>query len=283
MKQEFIATNKLLEDFVKYLTEEERSKATIEKYERDVKNYMKFLGVDQTITRESILEYKESMLHMYCITSVNSMLAALNQFLLFIGAYNLRVKRIKVQKQIFREEDRELSEEEYRILVQKAYKEGKTRLALIMETICSTGIRISELQYFTVKAVRAGRIEIFNKGKMRIILVPEQLRKKLLCYIFKVKIQNGSIFVTMGGKPVDRSNIWREMKRLGIDVKILEKKIFPHNLRHLFAVIYYQAFKDIISLADILGHSSVDTTRVYTATTGTEYKRRLESLCLVLK
>lgn len=283
MEQKLIATNKLLEDFTRYLLEEERSKATVEKYERDVKHFMNFIGMDNAITREGVLEYKEAILLEYCVTSVNSMLAALNQFLLFIGAFDFRVKRIKVQKPVFREEDRELTEEEYKSMVQKAYKEGKIRLALIMETICSTGIRISELQYFTVRAVKAGRIEIHNKGKVRIILVPEQLKKKLLCYIVKMKIQGGSIFVTSGGKAVDRSNIWREMKKLGANVNILEKKVFPHNLRHLFAVIYYRAFRDIISLADILGHSSVDTTRVYTATTGREYKKRLESLGLIIE
>lgn len=283
MEQRLIATNKLLEEFVIYLTKEERSKATVEKYERDVVHFMKFIGTENIITRESVLEYKESILLEYSITSVNSMLAALNQFLMFIGAFDFKVKRINMQKQVFREEERELTEKEYKSMVQKAYQEGKIRLALIMETICSTGIRISELQYFTVKAVKMGRIEIYNKGKVRVILVPDQLKKKLLCYIGKMKLARGSIFVTAGGKAVDRSNIWREMKSLGADVKILAKKVFPHNLRHLFAVIYYRAYRDIISLADILGHSSVETTRVYTATTGAEYKKRLESLSLVLK
>lgn len=282
MEQKLIATNKLLKDFVRYLMEEERSKATVEKYERDVKHFIKYLGIDNIITRESVLGYKESILLEYCTTSVNSMLAALNQFLMFIGAFDYKVKRIKVQRPVFREDERELTEEEYKSMVQKAYKEGKIRLALIMETICSTGIRVSELQYFTVRAVKTGRIEIHNKGKIRIILVPEQLKKKLLCYIVKMKIQSGSIFITSGGKAVDRSNIWREMKKLGAEMKILEKKVFPHNLRHLFAIIYYKAYRDIISLADVLGHSSVDTTRIYTASTGAEYKKRLESLSLIL-
>lgn len=282
MEQKLIATNELLEEFVRYLLEEERSKATVEKYERDVKHFIKYLGIDNIITKERVLEYKESILLEYSVTSVNSMLAALNQFLMFLGAFNFKVRRIKVQKPVFREEERDLTEEEYKNMVQKAYEAGKIRLALIMETICSTGIRISELQYFTVKAVKTGRIEIHNKGKVRIILVPEQLKKKLLCYIVKMKIKSGSIFITSGGKAVDRSNIWREMKKLGSEIKVLEKKIFPHNLRHLFAVIYYKAYRDIISLADILGHSSVETTRIYTATTGAVYKKRLESLSLVL-
>ena len=192
MEQKLIATNELLEEFVRYLLEEERSKATVEKYERDVKHFIKYLGIDNIITKERVLEYKESILLEYSVTSVNSMLAALNQFLMFIGAFNFKVRRIKVQKPVFREEERDLTEEEYKNMVQKAYEAGKIRLALIMETICSTGIRISELQYFTVKAVKTGRIEIHNKGKVRIILVPEQLKKKLLCYIVKMKIKSGS-------------------------------------------------------------------------------------------
>lgn len=282
MKQEFIVTEQLLDDFKKYLGEEERSQATILKYIRDVRHFKDYLGDDQIITREKVLEYKKALLLNYKTSSVNSMLAALNQFLQYIGAYSYKVKRIKVQEVSFREEERELSEAEYKRLVLAAYASGKKRLAMIMETICSTGIRISELKYFTVKAIRSGRVEIHNKGKVRVVLIPDQLRKKLLCYINKISLVAGSIFVTSNKKPVDRSNIWREMKQLGLDTNVLTQKVYPHNLRHLFASLYYGTYKDLIGLADILGHSSVETTRIYTTATGAEYRKRLENLCLVI-
>lgn len=279
--KEYTITKKLLTEFTTYLVEEERSPATIEKYERDIRHFMTFIGEGEEITREKVLSYKQSLLLDYQVASANSMLAAVNQFLQYIGAYEFKVKRLKVQQAAFRDEEKDLSENEYKRMVQKAYDTGNIRLALIMETICSTGIRIGELEYFTVNSVKKGKVQIHNKGKIRIILLPQVLQKKLLCYISKQKIKSGSVFVTSGGKPVDRSNIWREMKRLGIEIKVLEKKIFPHNLRHLFAKIYYQAYKDLISLADILGHSSVETTRIYTMTTGREYRRRIDKLKLV--
>ncbi len=279
--KEFTITKKLLTEFTTYLVEEERSQATIEKYERDIRHFMAYIGEGEKITREKVLAYKQSLLTEYQVASANSMLAAVNQFLQYIGAFEFKVKRLKVQQSAFRDEEKDLTEHEYKRMVQKAYDKGNMRLALIMETICSTGIRIGELEYFTVNSVKKGKVQIHNKGKIRIILLPQVLQKKLLCYISKQKIKSGSVFVTSGGKAVDRSNIWREMKRLGIEIKVLEKKIFPHNLRHLFAKIYYQAYKDLISLADILGHSSVETTRIYTMTTGKEYRRRIDKLKLV--
>lgn len=283
MEQKFIVTENLLEDFRTYLREEERSQATIDKYTRDIRKFKKYLGADNQITREKVLSYKQRLIAEYKSSSVNSMLAALNQFLQYVGAYCFRVKRVKVQGMSFRDEDKELSEREYKIMAQTAYGSNKMRLALIMETICSTGIRISELKYFTTKAVREGKVIIHNKGKIRAILIPKQLKKKLLCYVGKQGITSGSIFVTSGGKSVDRSNVWREMKQLGIEAKVLEQKIFPHNLRHLFASMYYSAYNDLIGLADILGHASVDTTRIYTTATSAEYRKRLEKLSLVLK
>lgn len=282
MEQKFIVTENLLDDFRKYLREEERSQATIEKYVRDVLHFIRYIGSDRQITRERVLDYKQVLLLEYKSSSANSMLAALNQFLQYIGAYSLRVKRVKVQCTSFRDEEKELSEQEYKKMVQTAYHNDKKRLGLIMETICSTGIRISELKYFTVKAVKAGKVQIQNKGKIRVILIPTQLRKKLLYYISKLGILFGSVFVTANGKSVDRSNIWREMKQLGIESKVLAQKIFPHNLRHLFASIYYSTYKDLIGLADILGHASIDTTRIYTTATSAEYRKKLENLSLIL-
>ena len=279
--EKFSVTKKLLENYVTYLYEEERCPATVEKYERDIRHFMNFVGEGKEITREIMISYKQSLLKEYQVSSANSMLAAVNQYLQYIGAHCMKVKRVKVQRSIYRDEERDLTEQEYKDMVQKAYQNGNIRLALIMETICSTGIRISELKYFTVHAVKVGKVQIHNKGKIRIILIPQVLQKKLLCYISRQKIDKGSVFVTAGGKPVDRSNVWREMKNLGLTINLLSKKIFPHNLRHLFAKLYYRAYNDIIGLADILGHSSVETTRMYTATTGEEYRYRMEKLRLV--
>lgn len=281
MEQTYAIAEKQINDFKIYLMEEERSKATIEKYERDVRKFMGFLG-DSMLTKEIVLEYKNELLKEYNVASINSMLVALNRFLQYLGLENYTVKQLKIQKANIREEEKELTETEYKQLVKMAYEQGNSRLALIMETICSTGIRISELKYFTVKSLKEGKAEIHNKGKTRTIILSDTLKKKILCYVGKNGITTGSIFITRGGKPVDRSNVWREMKKLGADVKVLEKKIYPHNLRHLFARIYYQMFKDVLGLADILGHSSSDTTRIYTMTTSREYRRRMEHLQLTI-
>lgn len=283
MEEEFVISEKRIKKFVVYLTEEERSKATIEKYQRDMKKFQRFLGEGVTITKEKVLEYKDQLLKRYSVNSVNSMLAALNQYLQYIGAYTLKVKRIKIQQTAFRNEEKEMTEQEYKCMVNKAYQKGNRRLALIMETVCATGIRISELKYFTMEAVKEGnQIQIYNKGKVRVILLPDKLRKKLLCYIGEKGIIHGNIFVTSTGKPVDRSNIWREMKQLGVDAGIVEKKVYPHNLRHLFATLYYRAYKDLIGLADILGHTNVETTRIYTITTSKECQERMERLRLII-
>lgn len=283
MKEKFVISEKRIKKFMIYLAEEERSKATIEKYQRDMKCFQRFLGEGVAITREKVLEYKDQLLKRYSVNSVNSMLAALNQYLQYIGAYTLKVKRIKMQQTAFKNEEKEMTEQEYKCMVNMAYQKGKRRLALIMETVCATGIRISEIKYFTVEAVKEGnQIQIYNKGKIRIILLPNELRKKLLGYVRDKGIIHGNIFVTSTGKPVDRSNIWREMKQLGIDAGVVEKKVYPHNLRHLFATLYYRAYKDLIGLADILGHTNIETTRIYTITTGRECKERMERLRLII-
>ena len=276
-----VVNEKMVEDFLNYLTEEERSEATVEKYKRDVWKFIRYLDDEPEITRETVLNYKKTLIEGYQVSSANSMLAALNQFLMYIGCPQLRVKRIAVQKKIFREEEIELSEDEYKKMVKAATEKGKERLALILETICSTGIRVSELKCFTVRCLRQGKIEIYNKGKVRTILIPEKLRRKLIYYVKKKGIGSGNIFITAKGNPVDRSNLWREMKKLGISAEIIQEKIFPHNLRHLFARAYYRTHKDLIGLSDILGHSSINTTRIYTMTTGNEYRRKLNRLQLI--
>ena len=228
--------------------------------------------------KAKLLEYKEWLVERYAVSSVNSILAALNQFLEFLDAGHLKVKRIKLQRNLFLQEEKELTRQEYKKLLQVARSEGKEQLALCMETIAATGIRISELQYFTLESVKRGRIEIYNKGKYRRIFLPKVIRQKLLCFCKQQKIKSGPVFITKSGKPKDRSNIWSEMKALKDKAGIDGGKIFPHNLRHLFARIYYQCTKDLAGLADLLGHSSLNVTRIYTSNTGEIYQKQLDDM-----
>ena len=264
--------------FAIFLYEEEHAEATIKKYVSDVKVFMDFINGNGKINKEILLQYKEWLIQKYAINSVNSMLASLNQYFEFLGVPNLKVKRIKVQKQPFLQEKKELTEAECKRLIQAARKEGKEQLALCIETIACTGIRISEIKYFTVEKIKSGKIEIYNKGKYRRIFLPQMLRKKLLLYCRKNRINKGWIFVTKYGKLKDRSNIWREMKQLKEKAGVRASKIFPHNLRHFFARIYYKETKDITGLADLLGHSSVNITRIYTATTEEFFQKQLDRI-----
>ena len=234
-----------IEKFADYLYQKENAKATINKYIADIKKFLSFLADDKRINKKVLLQYKEWLAQKYAVNSVNSMLAALNQFLEFLNVGNLKVKRIKVQKQPFLQDQKELTEKECRKLIATAMAEGKEQLALCIETIACTGIRISEIKYFTVERVKSGKIEIYNKGKYRRIFLPKILQKKLLSYCHNNQIAEGWIFVTKNGKLKDRSNIWREMKRLKEKAGVAESKIFPHNFRHLFARIYYKVTKDI--------------------------------------
>lgn len=272
-----------LEQFEMYLYERENAEATIRKYMADVRTFFTFLGKNRTVDKKRLLSYKEWLLKRYAVNSVNSMLAALNQFLEFNGLGNLRLKRVRMQKCLFLCEEKELTRKEYEKLLKTAISEGKYQLALCMETIVSTGIRISELVYFTVEAVYKNCIEIVNKGKYRRIFIPKSLRKMLLKYAEKRHIGSGPIFVTKNGKPKNRSNIWREMKSLKEKAGIEGKKIFPHNLRHLFARIYYEVTKDLRGLGDILGHSSLNVTRIYTSNTGKIYQKQLDNINYIRK
>ena len=251
-----------IEKFADYLYQKENAKATINKYMADIKKFLFFLADDKWINKKVLLQYKEWLVQKYAVNSVNSMLAALNQFLEFLNVGNLKVKRIKVQKQPFLQDQKEVTEKECRKLIATAMAEGKEQLALCIETIACTGIRISEIKYFTVERVKSGKIEIYNKGKYRRIFLPKVLQRKLLSYCHNNQIAEGWIFVTKNGKLKDRSNIWREMKRLKEKAGVAESKIFPHNFRHLFARIYYKVTKDITGLADLLGHSSINVTRI---------------------
>lgn len=242
---------------------------------------MKFLGKDN-ITKEKVIEYKSKLItDDYAVRSINSMLASINSLFAFLGWHELKVKSIKLQRQIYCPEEKELTKAEYLRLVNTAKQKGNERLCLLIQTICSTGIRVSELPYITVEAVRHGAAVVSLKGKTRSVFIVRELQKKLLRYAAEHKITSGAIFVTRNGKPMSRTNIWREMKNLCSEAGVSTRKIFPHNLRHLFARTFYGIEKDIAKLADILGHSNINTTRIYIISTGDEHRKKLESMRLV--
>lgn len=271
----------MIDRFLEKLREDEKAEATIEKYIRDVRAFYTFVGGTGKIDKSVMIRYKEYLIDWYAAASVNSMLAAVNVFLREMEWYDCIVKSLKIQKEAFRAKERDLSKEEYYRLLSAAEKKGNMRLSLIMQTICSTGIRISELRFITMEAINMGYAKVCSKGKQRTVLLPEMLCKKLKYYGQKKKIKRGSIFITRNGNPMDRSNIWHEMKELYQEAGVIERKIFPHNLRHLFALTYYKVKKDISHLADLLGHSNINTTRIYTLVSGEEQARQLEFLGLV--
>ena len=265
-----------------YLMESEKSPSTIEKYLRDIRNFYQFLPEEKIIDREAVLLYKRQLIPKYQISSANSMIIAVNGFLSFMGLEELRVKVFKFQRAMVSDPEREIQREEYIRLVEEAERMAKSRLSLILQTLGATGIRISELVCITREAVSSGRAAVNLKGKTRVVILPKRLREKMEIYCRENQIYSGPVFVTRGGKPVDRSNIWSEMKILCKTAGINEKKIFPHNLRHLFARIYYKNNHDIVYLADILGHSSVETTRIYTSISGFEHEKVLEDMELII-
>lgn len=274
--------------FAAYLRECEKSAATVEKYVRDVRAFCAFVqgkegdGREEMLDKQTVLAYKAYLGEHYAAASANSMLAALNAFLRFCGRGELCVKRFTVQRQIFCREDKELTRAEYVRIIEAANKKGNERLSLIIQTICGTGIRVSELQYITVEAVRRGEATVRCKGKDRRIFLVPALRKKLARYVKAHKLGTGSIFVTRGGNPISRHHVWRLMKSLCRQAGVQESKVFPHNLRHLFARTFYSIEKDIAKLADILGHASINTTRIYTVTTGAEHLRKMQMMHLIL-
>lgn len=272
-------SEKSLSDFQKHLIQEEKSSITIEKYMHDVKDFYIFVN-NRVLTKDVVIEYKTQLKEKYAVRSVNSKLASINSLLMFLGRQDCKVKSLKLQRETYSSEEKELTKAEYLRLLQAA--KNNPRLHLIIETICGTGIRVSELKYFTVEGVENGTVTVNCKGKTRSILVPSKLRKLLLRYAKLNKINEGIIFRTRSGKPVNRSNIWSEMKKLCKSANVNPKKVFPHNLRKLFARTFYGIEKDIAKLADILGHSSIDTTRIYIMTTGTEHRRRIDRLGLVV-
>lgn len=270
-----------LSDFLQYLCREERSAGTREKYLRDIHAFAVWLG-EKEVTKQNVLDWKAHLQQEnYAPATINSMLAAVNAFFRFMHWDECRVKALRIQRRAFRDTARELTKQEYDLLVRTARGLGNERLALVMETICATGIRVSEVKYITAEAVRCGRVEISLKGKIRTILLPGKLCRKLRKYAEKQKIASGEIFLTRSGASLSRRQIWAEMKRLCRRAGVAPSKVFPHNLRHLFAMAFYRASRDIAKLADVLGHSSIETTRIYLMTTGTEHVRLMEQLHLV--
>ena len=272
----------LLTSFGEALASRERSRATVEKYLRDLRAF--FLWLDgREPSRTAAAEWKEFLLEKgYKPVTINSMLSALNGFFRFLGREDCRVSFLRVQRRLFRDPGRELGRRDYEQLVRAAKSSGQHRLSLLMQTICATGIRVSELRYITVEAAKAGRADISLKGKIRTILLPRQLCLRLLNYARRQKTASGEIFLTGNSQSLSRRQIWREMKRLCGRAGVAAGKVFPHNLRHLFAVSFYRACRDIVKLADVLGHTSIDTTRLYLVSTGTEHARQLGQLHLLL-
>ncbi len=280
MKGKYL-TQEIISDFKENLILEERSAATVEKYIRDISAFSNYADGAE-ITKETVIAYKKHLQDSYAVRSVNSMLASINSLFAFLGWHDLKVKSIKLQQQIYCPEEKELTKAEYTRLCRTAERKHNERLNLILQTICGTGIRVSELQYITVEAVKQGEATVSCKAKTRSVFIVKELQKKLLRYAQSHGIKTGCIFITRTGKPISRTNIWREMKNLCLEAEVSPTKVFPHNLRHLFARVFYGIEKDIAKLADVLGHSSINTTRIYIISTGTEHRRRMENMRLVI-
>lgn len=271
-----------LEDYKAYLWSEERSRNTVEKYVRDIKVFLIFLEECEA-DKEALMEWKKKLAQEYAPASVNSMLAAVNNFFDWLGFAQYKVKPVKIQRNIFTRPEKELTYEEYKRLVRAAQENKNVRLSLLLQTMCATGIRVSELKFITVSAALSGRAIVNCKGKTRTIFLPKEMCGRLRRYCRETKITDGAVFITTGGNPLDRSNIWRDMKALCEDAKVAPGKVFPHNLRHLFARTYYMLEKDLSKLADLLGHSNVETTRIYTTESGTNHQKQLDRMRLVLR
>ncbi len=276
-----IITAAEIERYATYLKEEERAPATLEKYLRDIRAFAAWLD-DRPVTKELAAAWKVHLIdEQQAPATVNAKLSAVNGLFRFLGLEGCRVKFLKLQRRMFRAADKDLTREEYQRLLDAAQTEGRDRLGLLLETICGTGIRVSEVRYITVEAALAGRTDVSLKGKIRTILLPGKLCRKLLKYAKKQKTVSGEIFLTKDGRSLSRRQIWREMKGLCVLAGVAPSKVFPHNLRHLFAATFYRATRDIVKLADVLGHSSINTTRIYLLDTGAEHVRQLEQLGLV--
>lgn len=276
-----VISSRLLEDFWTRLQAEERAQSTIEKYQRDILSFCRYLE-GQAVSKERAVGWKERLLRAgLSPATINAKLSAVNGLFRFLGWEDCRLRFFRVQRRLFRQPEKELTQQEYRRLTKAARASGRLRLELLMQALCATGVRVSELRYLTVEAAKRGRADIALKGKIRTILLPRKLCRKLLQYAQKRQIVSGEIFLTKSGTSLSRRQIWREMKSLCRAAEVEASKVFPHNLRHLFAIVFYQNFNDIVRLADVLGHSSIDTTRIYLLTGGDELARQIERLKLV--
>ncbi len=279
---EKIITEEIIKKFQEHLKSEEKSKNTIDKYLRDVKEFT-ILQNGKPITKEAVINYKQHLIdNGYAPRSINSILASLNSLFSFLNWLDFRVKTLKIQRQLFYPEEKELNKVEYERLCKAAQNKHNERLNLILQTICGTGIRVSELPFITVEAVQRGKAIVNCKNKTRIIFLVKPLQKKLLSYILKKNIKSGTVFITRTGKPMSRTNIWKEMKALCKSAKVAPEKVFPHNLRHLFARVFYEIEKDFVKLADVLGHSNINTTRIYIVSSGLEHRNIMETMRLIL-
>ena len=278
---ERVLTSAAVAAYRQQLISEEKSPLTVDKYLRDIRAFGRY-AENRAVTKALVLTYKSELQARYAARSVNSILASLNRLFAFLGWHELKVKALKLQQQVFCPEERELTRAEYLRLCQAAQRKHNKRLNILLQTICGTGIRVSELQYITVEAARCGEAVVRCKGKTRSVFIVQALKQKLLRYAAEQGIKSGMIFITRTGKPVSRTNIWREMKALCAEAQVNPQKVFPHNLRHLFARVFYGIEKDIAKLADILGHSSINTTRIYIISTGTEHRKRIERMHLIL-
>ena len=280
MRKEIKLTDKLLKSFVGYLHDQEKSSSTIKTYQRELFALQMYID-DNPLTKEKVLEYKSLLTKQYTPSTCNVAIAAINSFLRFVGREDLAIKPLRVQKQIFENQDKELSKKDYNKLVRAALINGDERTALAIQTICATGIRVSELKYITTESLKNGQAHVYNKGKNRVIFIPKSLIQMLKKYVINHNIASGPIFVTRSGKCLDRSNLWKSMKQLCVTAGVKSSKVYPHNLRHLFAKTYYTQQKDISRLADILGHSSINTTRIYTRESGAVHAKQIAALGLV--
>lgn len=282
MRKKYLTiTKEQIKNYIIFLREQERSESTVQKYAHDLNTLAEFLD-GRPVAKGLLLEWKEDLVGTYAPASVNTILAAVNRFLTFCGWSELRLRPLKIQKALFLNEEKELTRAEYIRLIRAAERKENERLALVIQTICATGIRVSELRYITVEAVQAGRAEVNNKGKRRTVFLPDKLRRLLKIYLRKQKITAGAVFISRNGRPLNRSNIWRDMKALCESAGVEEGKVFPHNLRHLFARTYYAQERDLSRLADILGHTNITTTRIYTAESGAVHARQIGRLGLIV-
>ena len=280
MKKELLLTDRTINKYIEFLREQEKSNSTITSYFRELHSLLFFLN-DKPVTKSILIQYKEMISSNYAPSSCNVTISAVNGLLKYVGRYDLLLNPIKIQKKVFEDVDREITKKEYDKLVRTANIQGQEKLSLILQTICSTGIRISELKYITVEAVKEGKAAISCKNKNRVVFLPAPLCTLLKKYVVNQNIISGTIFITKNGKPLDRSNIYHSMQRLCSISGVKASKVFPHNFRHLFAKTYYNQNKDISKLSDLLGHSSINTTRIYMRESGAVHARQIAALGLV--